>query len=83
MLNNIAAEDPERIMVIDLRDEFAAVGIGYSSDRSDPLHMMYDGTVHLNAAGNAYLEDLIMAKMGFSATGAASVAGDATDPSPL
>ena len=83
VLNNIAAEDPERIMVIDLRDEFAAVGIGYSSDRSDPLHMMYDGTVHLNAAGNAYLEDLIMAKMGFSATGAASVAGDATDPSPL
>ena len=59
VLNEIAAEDPDRIIVIDLRDEFAGVGIGYSSDRSDPLHMMYDSNVHLNATGNAYLEDLI------------------------
>jgi hypothetical protein len=82
VLNEIAAEHPDRIMVIDLRADFAAVGIGYSSSRSDPLHMMYDGTVHLNATGMAYLEDLILAKMGFSTTGA-SVAGDLTVPSPL
>jgi VCBS repeat-containing protein len=83
VLYDIAAQDPDRIMVIDLRTDFAAVGIGYSSDRSDPLHMMYDGNVHLNAAGNAYLEDLILAKMGFSTIAAASVADDVTDPSPM
>ena len=82
VLNEIAAEDPDRIMVIDLRTQFAAVGIGYSSDRSDPLHMMYDNGVHLNTTGMAYLEDLILAEMGFSTTGAASIAGDGTAPSP-
>ena len=56
MLNEIAAEDPDRIMVIDLRAEFAAVGIGCSSDRSDPLHMLWDhGMRTSNATGMAYL----------------------------
>ena len=82
VLNEIAAEHPDRIMVIDLHSGVRRCRNRLSSDRSDSMDMMYDSTVHMNATGMAFLEDLILAEMGFSTDGS-SVAGAATTPSPL